>query len=168
MNAITGELHGPTGTAHGGASTIVPGVDRSALLLPPELRRRLSDWVCAGYPHETCGLLVGRSAESATLIKDLVQARNLNTERARDRYELAPEDLLAADGAARERGLEIVGVWHSHPDHPAVPSATDRKGAWTGWSYLIAEVERDGLRDLKSWRLQDDEFVEEVIAPWLP
>ena len=93
-----------------------------------------------------------------------MQARNLNRERARDRYELAPKDLLASDGAARERGLEIVGVWHSQPDHPAVPSATVREGFWEGWSYLIAAVERGGLRDLRSWRLRGDRFIEEAMT----
>lgn len=145
-----------------------PGAKHFSLHLPPELRERVAAFASTGYPGETCGLLVGRNADRATLIEDLVQARNLNTEHARDRYDLAPEDLLAADGAAHERGLEIVGVWHSHPDHPAVPSATDREKAWAGWSYLIASVGQAGMGDLRSWRLQDDEFVEEIIAPWLP
>jgi proteasome lid subunit RPN8/RPN11 len=138
--------------------------ERPVLHLPLELRARISAFAAAGYPRETCGLLVGRAAAHVTLVEDLVQGRNLSRERARDRYELAPEDLLAADGAARERGLEIVGVWHSHPDHPAVPSSTDREGAWAGWSYLIAAVEGGGLRDLRSWRLRGDLFVEEAMT----
>jgi proteasome lid subunit RPN8/RPN11 len=144
-----------------------PGIEeaeRPVLHLPLELRARIAAYAVAGYPRETCGLLVGHTAGQATLIEDLVQARNLNRERARDRYELAPEDLLAADGAARERGMEIVGVWHSHPDHPAVPSSTDREGAWEGWSYLIAAVEGGGLRDLRSWQLRGDLFVEEAMT----
>lgn len=136
-----------------------------ALVLSHALRARIAGFTAAGYPHETCGLLVGRSDGGTTRVEDLVQARNLNTERAHDRYELDPADLLATDRAARERGLEIVGVWHSHPDHPAVPSATDRDAAWPDWSYLIATVTREGMRELRSWRLDGDGFVEEEISP---
>jgi proteasome lid subunit RPN8/RPN11 len=132
------------------------------------LSERIAVLTSTGYPQETCGLLVGSTVGHATLVEDLVQARNLNFVRARDRYELAPEDFLSIERAARERGLEIVGVWHSHPDHPAVPSATDREGAWAGWSYLIASVEQAGMGDLRSWRLQDNLLVEEAITPWLP
>ena len=163
MNRTSVETQPPDATPHSR-----PGGEHFSLHLPPELRERVAAFARTGYPDETCGLLVGRSADRTTLIGDLVQTRNLTAERARDRYELAPEELLAADGAARERGLEIVGVWHSHPDHPAVPSVTDREKAWAGWSYLIASVGQAGLGDLRSWRLQEDEFVEEIIAPWPP
>jgi len=156
----------PVDTAPRNSTPLVSGeAIRATVHLPASLRARIALLASAGYPNETCGLLVGRNAGGATRVEELVQARNLNTERARDRYELAPEDLLATDRAARERGLEIVGIWHSHPDHPAVPSATDHQAAWSGWSYLIASVGRDGLRELRSWRLQDNVFAEEAITP---
>jgi proteasome lid subunit RPN8/RPN11 len=60
--------------------------------------------------------------------------------------------------------LEIIGIWHSHPDHPARPSETDRAAAWEGWSYLIASVTKHGVADLRSWRLQGKDFVEENIT----
>jgi proteasome lid subunit RPN8/RPN11 len=142
--------------------------DHFTLHLPPALRERITAFTTTGYPNETCGLLVGRRIDQDTRVENLVQARNLNTERARDRYELAPDDFVATDRTARERGLEIVGTWHSHPDHPAVPSSTDLERAWMGWSYLIAAVEWDGLQDLRSWRLHDEHFIEEVIKKWLP
>ena len=95
----------------------------------------------------------------------MTQARNLNTERAEDRYEMDPLDLLRADEMARARRLDIVGVWHTHPDHPARPSATDRAQAWDGWSYLILEVGAGGVQAMRSWRLEGAEFVEEAVAP---
>ncbi len=119
--------------------------------------------VCAGYPEETCGLLLGRRNEDLVEVLELVQARNLNRERARDRYELDPDAFLAADTQARARGREVVGVWHSHPDHPARPSATDRARAWPDWSYVIASVNPTGLQELRSWRLHDGDFIEEVV-----
>jgi len=142
-----------------------PPAPQRTLCLPHELRGRLAAWICAGYPYETCGLLIGRAGKEATEVEDLVQARNLNRERPGDRFELDPDAFAATDRRVREVGLEIVGIWHSHPDHPAIPSQTDRTGAWAGWSYLIASVGRQGLFSLRSWSLQEETFVEEVIEP---
>jgi proteasome lid subunit RPN8/RPN11 len=136
------------------------------LALSAELRALLERWVCAGYPHETCGLLIGERRSECLIIERVVQAKNLNRERAHDRYELDPLDFLAADTEARDLRLEVSGVWHSHPDHPARPSETDRAAAWPDWSYVILSVTRDGVQDVRSWRLNGNhEFDEEVIQP---
>lgn len=137
----------------------------TVLVLPGPLRARLEELVRAGYPRETCGLLVGTVAGGAARVAEVVAARNLNVERARDRYELDPADLLRAEDAARAAGCEVVGVWHSHPDHPARPSETDRAAAWEGWSYVIAAVTSAGVEDLRSWRLHDGAFLEEELLP---
>jgi proteasome lid subunit RPN8/RPN11 len=134
------------------------------LVLPQDVRSELESWTGSGYPEETCGLLLGRTHLGRTEAARAMQARNLNRERARDRYDLDPLDYLAADAAARAAGLEIVGVWHSHPDHPAEPSETDRAAAWEGWSYLIVEVTNAGPRALRSWRLAGARFVEEPVS----
>ena len=134
------------------------------LVLPSEIRREIEGWIRAGYPEEACGLFVGRVHGGRTEATRATHARNLNRERARDRYELDPADFMAADLAAREAGLEIVGVWHSHPDHPAEPSETDRAAAWEGWSYTIVEVNARGIAALRSWRLQGQHFVEEPVT----
>jgi len=135
----------------------------STLRLGSELGAGLGALVCAGYPEETCGLLLGTRNGNIVEVLDLVQVRNLNRERAQDRYELDPDGYLAADTRAREQSCEIVGIWHSHPDHPARPSATDRARAWEGWSYVIVSVNRDGVADLRSWRLHEGDFTEEVV-----
>lgn len=140
----------------------------STVYLPAEIREQLESWVAAGYPHETCGLLIGTQQNGEVRVHSVAQARNDNTERARDRYELNGEDFLAADQAASDRGLEIVGIWHSHPDHPAQPSETDRSKAWHGWSYVIVAVHKGRVVDLRSWRLADDQFEEENVAAWQP
>lgn len=134
------------------------------LVLPHEVRGEIESWIRTGYPEETCGLLVGRFHNGRTETARAIQAKNLNRQRARDRYELDPADFLAADLGAREAGLEIVGVWHSHPDHPAEPSETDRAAAWEGWSYVIVEVTRTGVAAVRSWRLQGERFHEEPIT----
>jgi proteasome lid subunit RPN8/RPN11 len=138
------------------------------LVLPAAQRAELEAWIRAGYPHETCGLLIGRKEELGgevrAEVRRVAHARNRNVERANDRYELDPEDFLRADENARAERLEIVGVWHSHPDHPAEPSETDRAAAWEGWSYLIASVSEAGVTAVRSWRLAGQRFVEEPLT----
>lgn len=136
------------------------------LCLSNGVQASLEKWVRSGYPYETCGLLIGKRQDGLSVAKRAALAENLNKERAEDRYELAPRDLLAADIDARASGLEIIGVWHSHPDHPARPSETDRQMAWTGWSYLIISVNKERVQDLRAWRLNSQgEFDEEPIQP---
>ncbi len=135
----------------------------ATLQLSSGLKARIESWVREGYPCETCGLLIGRQANGTVAVADVMASRNLNRDRARDRFELDPEIFLAADQKARAAGLEVVGVWHSHPDHPARPSETDRSLAWPGWSYLILSVSGDGVHDFRSWRLADDRFLEEEV-----
>lgn len=139
-----------------------PGVP--LLQLPPEARQRLTALVIQGYPHETCGLLLGHGSPGCTNVVHVLAARNLEPHRAHDRYTLDPHDFLRADRQATEAGLEIVGIWHSHPDHPARPSSTDRAAAWEGYSYVIARVTAAGVEDIRSWRLQGNAFVEEVMT----
>jgi proteasome lid subunit RPN8/RPN11 len=134
------------------------------LVLPADVRSELEAWIAAGYPEETCGVLVGRTTLGRTEVTRATRAKNLNRERARDRYDLDPADFLAADLQARAEGLEIVGIWHSHPDHPAQPSETDRAAAWEGWSYVIVEVTARGVAALRSWRLEGQPFVEEPVS----
>jgi proteasome lid subunit RPN8/RPN11 len=135
------------------------------LQLDATLQGRLRAWAGAGYPHECCGLLLGREDDGVVRVEEVVQARNADTARRRDRYEIDPEDFLRADARSRERGLDIVGIWHTHPDHPARPSETDRERGWDGWSYLILSVGAEGVRAVRSWRLEGGAFVEEALRP---
>lgn len=132
------------------------------LRLSSSLRAELSAWIRLGYPREACGLLIGRCERGETRVERVVHAYNRVT--ACDRYELDPGDLVAADHAARAADLSIVGIWHSHPDHPAVPSDVDRACAWSGWSYLIVSVTQDEIGALRAWRLVGGAFVEEAVV----
>ncbi len=144
-------------------------IERQAVLAPQELwlpaaeRLRIEQWATAGYPYEACGLLIGRVEGERTLAVRAAEARNLNSERPNDRYLLDPEDFLAADRSARAEGLDVVGVWHSHPDHSARPSATDLESAWGEYSYLIITTTARGAGELRCWRLNGGEFGEESI-----
>lgn len=140
----------------------------TTLHLPTDLSSALTELARASYPREACGLLVGKNGGEIVRVERVLEARNLNTQRAQDRFELDPTDLLAAEKEARAAGLEVVGVWHTHPDHPARPSETDRSGAWEGWSYVICSVTSEAVPDMRSWRLEGDSFREEEIRPSPP
>lgn len=135
------------------------------LRLPPALDAEMRAAAAAGYPHEVCGLLLGDNSDGETRVVRLHAARNVRDDRPHDRFELDPRDYLAAEDAAQRLALTVVGVWHSHPDHPARPSDTDREFAWPGWSYPIVSVSAGGAIDLRSWRLADDTFCEEEVIP---
>lgn len=135
------------------------------------------------YPQECCGLLLGtlvpeeemrRVAEVVRVdntwsaeIGDLTEAqldKGKSFDRRR-RYWIDPKALLQIQRDARDRDLNIIGVYHSHPDHPAVPSECDRRLAWSDYSYIIVSVEQGELVDLQSWCLDDaHQFVSEAIA----
>jgi proteasome lid subunit RPN8/RPN11 len=105
----------------------------------------------SGYPNEVCGVLIGRDGR----ITGFKECRNLNRERARDRYELDPLSFKEADDWARSNGMEILGIYHSHPDHPSRPSGFDRERAWPEWVYIILSIEAGKYRDGRAWVLQD-------------
>ncbi len=133
------------------------------LHLPAHHRADIEQLARAGYPHEACGLLLGRHDRDATRLAGVTHARNLATDRLADRYILDPQDYLAADEEARRDGLEIVGIWHSHPDHPARPSSTDLGNAWPDYTYLIVAVHQREVVDLTAWRLDASNFVQQTI-----
>src|SRR5262245_4265582 len=141
------------------------------LILNDAAARALEAHAESGYPREVCGLLVGRidSPGGARRILEARQAGNLNRERATDRYDLDPTDYLRIESEARALRLEVLGVYHSHPDHPSLPSETDRMRAeeiWqegASWSYLILEVAAGRLASRRSWVLRERIFHEEEI-----
>ena len=143
--------------------TSQPEARSAPLRVPAGIREELTRVAREGYPHEVCGLLIGSDGEDGTAVRRITRAANLATERLADRYTLDPDDFVAADAAARRDGLEIVGIWHTHPDHPARPSRTDLEAAWEGYSYVILSVERDRVVDFTSWRLDGPRFVEQSI-----
>jgi proteasome lid subunit RPN8/RPN11 len=122
----------------------------------------------AAYPEECCGVLIGRDAQNGgpASVEQVVAADNERADSRHNRYVISPQALLRAQRDARERGLEIVGYYHSHPDHPARPSEFDREHAWPGTSYLIVSIEKGKAVDRRSWRLRDDRtaFDEEEIV----
>ena len=94
----------------------------------------------AGYPHEVCGVLLGSASRDEVRVARTVPVTNQEMERPAVRYQIAPEELIAVQRSARADGQDIVGYYHSHPDHPARPSETDRRIAAEGLSDGVVHV----------------------------
>lgn len=111
------------------------------LLIPHPLYNDLRRHGEETYPHECCGILLGKSDEANTYVHQILRAGNTRTDSAHNRYNIAPQELIAAQREARKAGLDIVGFYHSHPDHPAQWSPTDFAEAhWFGCVYVITAV----------------------------
>lgn len=123
----------------------------------------------ASYPNEGCGLLLGEVAADRAVVRSIFPVENRwhIAEEKRERFLISPQDMLQAELAAEDAGLEVIGVFHSHPDHEPVASPRDLAwAAWAGYSYLITAV-RDGKpAESRSWQLLPDRsgFTEEPVA----
>ena len=115
-----------------------------ALRIPRALYDQLRQHGEATYPHECCGVLVGEFDEAGgKVVKAAVQCGNTRTDSPQNRYHIAPSELVHIQREAMLAGQDIVGFYHSHPDHPARWSSTDLDEAhWTGCSYVITSVEK--------------------------
>ena len=109
------------------------------------------------YPHEACGLFLGRRTGGAEgdVVTQVAAVPNLNTERAADRYDLDPKGWMAAEKAAAARGEIVLGVYHSHPDHPARPSQTDLDRAWPDLVYMIVAIRGGQAAEWTCWTLNE-------------
>jgi proteasome lid subunit RPN8/RPN11 len=139
-------------------SAAAPPAPRTTLAAP--LADELAALARAAYPGEACALLIGHRSASGLAVRRLVSARNLAAGDRDDRYQLDPDAYVLADLAARRSGLDVVGIWHTHPDCPPVPSATDREAAWPEWIYLIQTITAAGPGALRAWELVGNRFVE--------
>jgi proteasome lid subunit RPN8/RPN11 len=124
------------------------------------------------YPNECCGILLGRADGEDKEVREVVPLKNLRQDAAeaekllplespeleseRNRFLIDPRDQIRVEKEARAKSLDVVGYYHSHPDHPARPSNYDREHAWPWYSYVIVSVQRGEPRDLTSWVLTDD------------
>jgi proteasome lid subunit RPN8/RPN11 len=120
----------------------------------------------AHYPEEGAGFLLGRAQGEVRRVRGLLPLTNAReTAARRNRYLIGPQDLLQGEQEAERQGLELIGVFHSHPDHPALPSEFDRQWALPWFSYLITSVRASKAAESRSWRLDEDRqgFTEEQI-----
>ena len=133
-----------------------------ALALEPAVTRAIREHGAEAYPHECCGALIGRDG----VVSAAFALPNTTEEGPRRRFLVRPADYRAAERRASELGAELLGFYHSHPDHPARPSQYDLDHAWPFFSYVIVSVRGGTAQELTSWRLRDDRsaFDEEDVA----
>ena len=125
------------------------------------IRRHASE----AYPNECCGALIGTASDGAPLaIADVLPLANVTDEGPRRRFRVSPDDYRQSEAYAARAGADLVGFYHSHPDHPAEPSQYDLDHAWPNFSYVIVSVRAAETGDLRSWRLRADRsaFEEEL------
>jgi proteasome lid subunit RPN8/RPN11 len=152
--------------------------DETTLWISGHLAEKIRLHGAETYPNECCGALIGRDS---TLVKNrrddgeelviprevvaLFPLANSHGESPRNRFSVTPDDVRRAEVAARNQEMEVIGWYHSHPDHPARPSEYDRDHAWPWYSYIIVSVQNGAPQDMTSWRLNDDrqEFSPEGI-----
>lgn len=114
------------------------------------------------YPDECCGALLGHDANSGIGVEKpreilkLFPLVNRREDSPRNRFSVTPQDVIKADRTAQARGMDVVGWYHSHPDHPAKPSEYDREHAWPWYSYIIVSVQKGVPQEMTSWRLDDN------------
>ena len=145
------------------------------LTISVDLLARLHAHLESGYPHEACGILIGKDSTSAgratnRVVHDLVlvaKAWQVQSEREtlRNRFLIDPDDYVRADIEAGKRGLDVIGFFHSHPDCPSRPSETDREFAMPYTAFVIVSVVQGHATTTNSWILRDDRtaFDEEEV-----
>ena len=152
------------------------------ITLSEQARREIEQHAATSYPHECVGLLIGQFEAGKKQVAAIYRTKNTwsaevgltNAEHEhslRDRFYLDPRDYMQADRAARAQGLDIVGCYHSHPDHPAIPSERDRVGAQgvgggSSFSFLIQSVRDGAAAELTAWLLSQDgdRFISEELG----
>jgi proteasome lid subunit RPN8/RPN11 len=129
--------------------------------IPRQLLNQIHQHLETGYPNEACGVMLGMGG----VITEIVSADNQRQDSARNRYLIDPLVYMKIEREADKRGLNVLGIYHSHPDVAARPSQFDLDHAWPNFSYLIVSVCKGKAVESNSWRLRDDrsQFDQETI-----
>ena len=136
------------------------------LFISPATLSQLQQHGEASYPEEGAGLILGLDTGGRKLVTKLIMLDNTREAGARhNRYQLKPEDYLLAETEAAKLGVDVLGVFHSHPDHPDQPSEFDRENALPAFAYIITSVNGGKAAGSRSWRLSENRtgFEEEPI-----
>jgi proteasome lid subunit RPN8/RPN11 len=124
----------------------------SQFRLPAAVARAIAQHAAAAYPDECCGALLGHEGG----VVEVFALPNGMAESRGRRFLVGPDEYVAAESHGQARGLDLVGFYHSHPDHPARPSMYDRDHAWPTFAYVIVSVERGAVTACTGWRLRPD------------
>ena len=138
----------------------------AAVHMAPPALQAIRREAARAYPREGCGALLGPEPGH---VRETLPLRNSEAERGRTRFTVSPLDYLATEEAAEARGFRLLGFWHSHPDHPARPSPTDREYAWEGLLTVVIAVAEGQPDEITAWDVPGPEQPfrrrELVLAP---
>jgi proteasome lid subunit RPN8/RPN11 len=116
------------------------------------------------FPDECCGFMFGKEEGDDRTVSSILAANNAKEGDKKRRYQVSPFDYMKAEQHADDNNLQLLGVYHSHPNHPSVPSETDRVNAQPYFSYVIVSIMEGKFNTIQSWRLNDEaQFEEEKI-----
>ena len=116
------------------------------------------------YPHECCGFLFGTESDEKREITSILKASNHHEGNHRRRFRIDPKEYMKAESFAEKNNMDFLGIYHSHPDHPSLPSEHDRKQAMPFFSYIIVSIKNGNSDTVQSWRLNSEfQFEEEKI-----
>jgi proteasome lid subunit RPN8/RPN11 len=137
------------------------------MITTPDVLDAIRDHGAAAYPEEGCGFLLGTVRNDTNHVRATQRVENRRSTHRTRRYAITPDDYHAAQQAAAEQNLDIVGFYHSHPDHPAQPSETDlAEATFPGYTYVIVRVQDGAAEGLTAWTLAPDRsrFEQEAIC----
>lgn len=132
------------------------------LKIQGDLLKKVEEHAIREYPYECCGLLLGRMSKGKAEILQVLEARNIYPGDKRSGYLIDPMEYYGAELKAEAEDVEVLGIYHSHPDKPAKPSKKDESEAYQCYLYLIVSVYNRVVRDVKVWRLSSEKVFEPV------
>ena len=137
----------------------------SKIRLSQKIIGKISNHAIDEFPHECCGFLIGKFNDEQADADEYVSAKNSVEENKERRFIIDPVEYMQVESRADAQNMSLIGIVHSHPNSPAVPSEFDRNHAFSGFSYIIISVMKNDVKEIRSWRLTEDreKFIEEHI-----
>ncbi len=137
----------------------------SKIRLSQKIIGKISNHAIDEFPHECCGFLIGKFNDEQADADEYVSAKNSVEENKERRFIIDPVEYMQVESRADAQNMSLIGIVHSHPNSPAVPSEFDRNHAFSGFSYIIISVMENDVKEIRSWRLTEDreKFIEEHI-----
>jgi proteasome lid subunit RPN8/RPN11 len=135
------------------------------IIIEPQAKQLMTADAVKTFPDECCGFLFGIEKRDERLITDILIVNNVKEGDKKRRFEISPKDYMKAEQYAEKNNLQLLGVYHSHPNHPAIPSEHDRAAAQPWFSYIIISVINENVDTIRSWRLNENNQFEEEKLP---
>jgi proteasome lid subunit RPN8/RPN11 len=136
------------------------------VIILKELADKIENHGMSCYPEECCGIILGKTDGGKRIVSDVFELHNYQEENRRRRFFVTPGEYMRAERIATEKGLELLGFYHSHPDHPAIPSEFDREHALPWFTYVVLAVDRGEAKVMTAWELSEsrDKFLERHLS----